>query len=466
MINLFYLAKETTQQIIYQVSENYSPWAFADEITRLAEKGEAKPVESRKIVDLKQFFHRKTWAESLSSLFTIVRKVHVVNDERLIKEALVHSRSGSRFSIYPTIIDSHIGDKGNMLVCSQKDHSRLRKPFEHLFANTSFREKGVLNRLSSYIFNFYSTGSSGFTALNESGELAKAIKESGLCMEEKTSSLAMFEMAGVFTSESTGDFIHSLLENNPDCVDKIYSEWKEQFGDCLEEKLIKNDSVDKILKQLGEQSIFFAFGGEYKEKAIPPSKTLEAFFNEVVRLYPVIPQIMRIANERFTLGETAINPGDVVVLNVMGYQRDLNRWENPTEFNPDRFMTDKRTPSLLNFGYGAERCIGQHLAKRSLILFTLANVIKLKSYEFKNNKRATHRNNLEEYIQNIDELMQKICKNEDYKKLIPLSREIANIRNAEEKRADPTFATEYYRMSPAIVPRNQVYKYISIFFQK
>src|ERR1700679_204327 len=83
----------------------YSPWALGEKITRLAERGEAKSIETKRIVDL-YLLHHSSWREIPSALRQLVRTVHVITDRGLIEEGLKQGRSSEQYTIYPTLLST------------------------------------------------------------------------------------------------------------------------------------------------------------------------------------------------------------------------------------------------------------------------------------------------------------------------------------------------------------------------
>ncbi|KAI9166305.1 Cytochrome P450 monooxygenase patI [Paramyrothecium foliicola] len=78
------------------------------------------------------------------------------------------------------------------------------------------------------------------------------------------------------------------------------------------------------------------------------------------------------------VGGHLIPKGSTVVLNVWAMHHDERRWENPSEFMPERYMQHPKLasqytsdgPDRDHFGYGAGRriCPGIHLAERNLFV--------------------------------------------------------------------------------------------------
>lgn len=54
-----------------------------------------------------------------------------------------------------------------------------------------------------------------------------------------------------------------------------------------------------------------------------------------------------------------IEKGTCVVVPVMAIHRDPEHFENPEEFNPDRFLDSKQAQRFLAFGTGIKQCPGK-----------------------------------------------------------------------------------------------------------
>lgn len=87
-----------------------------------------------------------------------------------------------------------------------------------------------------------------------------------------------------------------------------------------------------------------------------------------------------VASEDFWYNDKLIPKGTVVVLNTWTMHHDSSRWENPTEFNPDRYiedplpssasanLTDPYTRDHWMFGAGRRICPGMMVAEREIWL--------------------------------------------------------------------------------------------------
>lgn len=95
-------------------------------------------------------------------------------------------------------------------------------------------------------------------------------------------------------------------------------------------------------------------------------ETLEACFDEALRLYPPVPMIPRRTVNDVDFKGTRIPAHTLVYINVFNSHRMEQYWSNPTAFDPTRFLErkeHKQHPYLfVPFGGGAHMCIGKAFA--------------------------------------------------------------------------------------------------------
>lgn len=155
-----------------------------------------------------------------------------------------------------------------------------------------------------------------------------------------------FFIAGARTTSNSLDFLFLHMVLNPDVQEKVHQE------------------LDEILK-LGEVP-----SAENKLRC----PYTEATILESQRLTTVVP----IVGPRRTLKDTYVNgyfiPKDTtVLLNVIPYYRDPEKWENPETMKPERFLDENgkltAKSELYTFSKGKRRCPGEALAKNCLFIF-------------------------------------------------------------------------------------------------
>ena len=98
-----------------------------------------------------------------------------------------------------------------------------------------------------------------------------------------------------------------------------------------------------------------------------------------MRLYPVAPFLTRLATQSFSLGESQIPAGTILLISLYVMGRDERIFSQPGSLLPQRWMRDGSTESEadqrrrkafanLPFGHGARGCIGRRIAELELQL--------------------------------------------------------------------------------------------------
>ncbi|MEL6536444.1 MAG: cytochrome P450 [Bacteroidota bacterium] len=121
--------------------------------------------------------------------------------------------------------------------------------------------------------------------------------------------------------------------------------------------------------------------------------------DEILRLYPSAWAIGRTVLEPITLGGFQIPSGVDLVLPIYHVHRHPQFWENPDQFDPDRFspsnVQEIHPKAYLPFGSGPRKCIGNHFAiiEMLLILTVIAQRLDLEllTQEVKGQASLTYR---------------------------------------------------------------------------
>ncbi|KAF7814029.1 cytochrome P450 71A1-like [Senna tora] len=137
----------------------------------------------------------------------------------------------------------------------------------------------------------------------------------------------------------------------------------------------------KILKKAREE-VDRVIGRErwIEEQDIPNLPYINAILKETMRLHPVVPMLVpRLAKDDFKVGGYDIPKGTQVLVNVWSIGRDPSVWNNPNEFEPERFIGKTIDVKGHNFeflplGAGRRMCPGYPLGLK-LIQVSLANFL-------------------------------------------------------------------------------------------
>ena len=108
----------------------------------------------------------------------------------------------------------------------------------------------------------------------------------------------------------------------------------------------------------------------------PSLPYIEAIITEVLRMGSVAP----LALPHYTLEDTELQgyfipKGTVAFLNLHSANYDSKMWESPYKFKPERFLdkygqlNKERVDSVIAFGAGRRRCLGEQLARMETFMF-------------------------------------------------------------------------------------------------
>lgn len=159
--------------------------------------------------------------------------------------------------------------------------------------------------------------------------------------------IATFFSAGFETSSQTMTFIMYELARNPDVQTKLRSE------------------IRNVLKK---------YNGNLTYEALSELEYMSMIIQEILRLYPVLPVIDRVAtfdhkDEKYTLepyGSFEITHGMPVYVPVYAIQRDPKYFTDPEKFDPERFSVENKanvkSGTHFPFGGGPRICIGERFA--------------------------------------------------------------------------------------------------------
>ncbi|XVE68318.1 hypothetical protein DITRI_Ditri09bG0058000 [Diplodiscus trichospermus] len=192
--------------------------------------------------------------------------------------------------------------------------------------------------------------------LNQKGD-----HKSSLSMNEIKALLVDIVVAGTDTTSNTVEWTMTELLRHPHKMRKV---------------------VEELDTVVGDQNIV-------EESHIPQLVYLDAVITETLRVHPPTPLLLpRKPSNNCTIVGYTIPKDCRVLVNVWAIQRDPEYWENPLEFEPERFLRDGAERdnymgnnfNFLPFGSGRRICVGIPMAERMMkhVLATL-----LHSFEWK-----------------------------------------------------------------------------------
>lgn len=112
---------------------------------------------------------------------------------------------------------------------------------------------------------------------------------------------------------------------------------------------------------------------------------VERVMKESMRMYSVVPYIMRLLEEDIELEGRIIPAGVSVAIHITNLHKDPEQFPDPYRFDPDRFLPEniaKRSPyAHIPFSAGPRNCIGQKFAARNnkTLLAAILRKYKVKS---------------------------------------------------------------------------------------
>ncbi|OIW12135.1 hypothetical protein TanjilG_02356 [Lupinus angustifolius] len=138
-----------------------------------------------------------------------------------------------------------------------------------------------------------------------------------------------------------------------------------------------------------------------EESDIPNLPYVQSIIKETMRIHPTGPLIVRQSTEDCNIDGYCIPARTTLFVNVWAIGRDTNNWNDPLEFQPERFLNKEGVSpylkgqnfELLSFGAGRRSCPGASLALH-IIHTALAGMIQC--FEWKVGKEGNETVDMEE----------------------------------------------------------------------
>ncbi|XP_018576919.1 probable cytochrome P450 6a14 isoform X2 [Anoplophora glabripennis] len=159
-----------------------------------------------------------------------------------------------------------------------------------------------------------------------------------LTLNEMVAQSFVFFVAGFETSSTTMTFALFELATNPDMQERL------------------RDEINEVLAR---------HEGKVTYDSLSEMKYLGQVIDETLRVHSPARLLRRVCNTDYKVpGEDlVIEKGTSVIVSVRGIHYDEEFWENPKEFDPERFSEEKKKNmnqyTHLPFGQGPRMCIGE-----------------------------------------------------------------------------------------------------------
>ncbi|KAM3687085.1 hypothetical protein ACJW31_10G049900 [Castanea mollissima] len=159
-------------------------------------------------------------------------------------------------------------------------------------------------------------------------------------------------VGGTDTTSNTIEFAMAEIMNKPEVMRKTQQELEAVVG---KDNIVEESHIHKL-------------------------PFLHAVMKETLRLHPALPLLVpHCPSETCTVGGYTIPKGSRIFVNVWAIQRDPSIWENPLNFDPERFLNSKWDYSGNDFNYfpfgsGRRICAGTAMAER-MVIYSLATLL-------------------------------------------------------------------------------------------
>ena len=108
-------------------------------------------------------------------------------------------------------------------------------------------------------------------------------------------------------------------------------------------------------------------GGTFTLDHLPVTRRV---VQEVLRLYPPAPLVVRAASKQQELGGFRLKKGHTVAISIYAMHRNRKFWDAADAFDPDRFLPERfgNNPAYMPFGTGPRMCIAAQFALAEMIV--------------------------------------------------------------------------------------------------
>ncbi len=166
------------------------------------------------------------------------------------------------------------------------------------------------------------------------------------------------------TDSETGEGMSDLQLR--DEIATLYIAGHETSANALAWTIYELSQKPEIIAKLREEEERVLNGRTPNFQDIMQLTYTKQVLDEGMRLYPPAYVISRLAIEDDIVEGVKVKKDENIYMSIYALHRNPAYWENPTEFNPDRFTPEevKKRPKMtyMPFGAGARMCIGNHFA--------------------------------------------------------------------------------------------------------
>ena len=135
----------------------------------------------------------------------------------------------------------------------------------------------------------------------------------------------------------------------------------------------------EVMKKL--RSELESLGNTPDTAALVALPYLSAVIDETIRLHPILSECARVPTAPLNIHGHMIQPGQALVISIVGIHHNPTIYPEPDRFLPERFIENKFSNfEFLPFGGGHRRCLGAGLAEYTLRI-ALAEIVTRWDFE-------------------------------------------------------------------------------------
>ncbi|KAJ4775957.1 hypothetical protein LUZ62_060214 [Rhynchospora pubera] len=201
--------------------------------------------------------------------------------------------------------------------------------------------------------------------------LTRMVREHEMSAAEREGSPDLLDIATAYMHEETRDGVRLTHFNIKGLLLNLLAAGTDTTSTTIEwavAELLQNPSILKRVQ--AEMDSVIGRDRRFEESDISNLPYLRAICKETFRKHPSTPlSLPRLCTQDCQADSYFIPKNSRLLLNIWAIGRDPDMWEDPLEFNPDRFMTPKGATiepngnhfELITFGAGRRMCAGDRM---------------------------------------------------------------------------------------------------------